>query len=683
MSLTSAERVRAYRERQKNNGLADSSRTYRKDHKHAERQRSIRERPFVGCDGEGAGIDEKGRQLYCLFRMGDRELYTGSPLATAELLDFICDAPGDVILVGFAFGYDVTMILRDLPEGQARKLFQPVSLEKGKSRYVWFRDFDLEYLPKNYFRVKRVKIIRQADGSERRVAIKGSQRTIYETFGFFQKSFLKSIESFDVGTPEQRQSIAENKARRSSFVSIDQEERDYCALECRFLAELMEKLRAYCYAADIVPRTWNGAGKLASALHAKHHTIKREDVKNVIPAGVLDFANMAYYGGRFEITRTGQIKQPVWEYDICSAYPDAMRKLPCLAHGTWRFSNDPKELAGASLCVASVTFRQQRADNGFGQLGGLPVRSKEGHLIWPRQASGIYWNVEIAAAERLGVKVTYKAGWIYERQCECQAFDWVEPLYDYRQSIGSQGPGYPIKLGINSLYGKLAQRKGNGLYHNMVWAGLITAFTRAKLMGAIEHAPSSIVMVATDAVYSLCPLPLDVGKRLGQWEMAELADLFIVQPGLYWSPDKRKKKSRGLSGSFFEQSERTESFERAFHFWAAQDQNAVAIEFPSVTVPVPGFIGLKLALARNKHDLAGTWISDTRQISFDYRNKRQLHEWRDGHIITAIKPGSPNLVSLPHRDFIKAGGQEAWEAAREVLDEQPDFIEFSAPFQGD
>jgi hypothetical protein len=256
----------------------------------------------------------------------------------------------------------------------------------------------------------------------------------------------------------------------------------------------------------------------------------------------------------------------------------------------------------------------------------------------------------------------------------------VEPLYDYRQSIGSQGPGYPIKLGINALYGKLAQRKGNGKYHNMIWAGLITALTRAKLMEGIALAPDQIIMVATDAVYSLVPLPLDVGKRLGQWEMAELNDLFIVQPGLYWSPDKRKKKSRGLSGNFFEQAERTLAFENEWNIWAPKDQYGLETDFPAVTVPVPGFIGLKLALARNKHELAGTWVKDQRSISFDYRNKRQLHKWQNGHIVTAIKPGSPNLCSLPHRDFLKAGGAEAWEAAREVLEEQPDYIEFSAPF---
>jgi hypothetical protein len=317
------------------------------------------------------------------------------------------------------------------------------------------------------------------------------------------------------------------------------------------------------------------------------------------------------------------------------------------------------------------------------QLGGLPVRSKEGHLYWPRQGAGVYWSCEIASAEKLGAKISYKSGWKYNRQCECEPFDWVEKLFEYRRSIGSSGPGYPIKLGINSLYGKLAQRKGNGAYCNMVWAGLITALTRSKLNAAIAENPQRIVMVATDAVYSLDPLPgLDCGERLGQWEGAELEGLFIVQPGLYWCPAKRKRKSRGLSGKFFEEPGLTESFETGWErFRQIENAKSETLEFPQISVPVPGFIGLKLAIARNKPDLAGTWVKDQRTISFDYRNKRQGHEWQGGHIVTAIKAGYPGLVSLPHRDFLAAGGQEPWENARAMLDEQPDYIDLGIPFK--
>ena len=695
--MSSTARVQAFRARRKEQGLPDRDRK-----KHANENRIWRAwnkkpvRPFIGCDGEGCGTDERGRQLYMLFRMGERELFTGEHLRTEELLDFICDHPRNDLLVGFAFGYDVTMILRDLSPQQCKRLFEPKVFGEGKSPFVWYKNFDIDYLPKQYFRVRRVRIERDENGRERRVTIPGSTRTIFETFGFFQKSFVKVIKEFSVGSEHGRLAIAEDKQRRSTFQNIGQRERDYCALECEYLAELMEKLRGYCDDANIRPSTWNGAGKLASALHKLHETPRAMAVAGMVPDAVSEYANMAYYGGRFEISRTGLIKQRVYEYDICSAYPAVMRDLPCLEHGIWK-QVAGKELAELArhcdggrddpLFVAGCTFKasgkEHRHDAAANRLfGGLPIRSREGHLYWPAQGGGVYWSCEIVSAKRLGYSVSYKGGWSYHKQCDCRPFDWIEPLYEYRKSIGSSGPGYPIKLGINSLYGKLAQRKGNGAYCNMIWAGLITAMTRAKLNDAIAINPSAIIMAATDAVYSLNPLPgLPIGNKLGEWESQELEGLFIVQPGLYWCPAKRKRKSRGLSGNFFEEPGRTESFESAWEYFRAQENSGLQVDFPSVSVPVPGFIGLKLAMARNKPELAGCWVKDERMISFDYRNKRSGHSWNGEHIITGIKAGYPGLLSLPHKDFLASGGQEPWENARLMLEEQPDYVDLGIPFK--
>jgi hypothetical protein len=58
-------------------------------------------------------------------------------------------------------------------------------------------------------------------------------------------------------------------------------------------------------------------------------------------------------------------------------------------------------------------------------------------------------------------------------------------------------------------------------------------------------------MLATDAVFSRRPLALDIGKGgLGQWECHEWPDLFIAQPGVYWSPSDLSDlvKSWGLRG---------------------------------------------------------------------------------------------------------------------------------------
>lgn len=675
MAKSSSQRVKEYRKRQRDLGQPDSSRNWRReDRREARRLSTHTDKPFVACDGEGAGVDDLGRQLYLLFRMGERELFNDAPLSTYELLDFICDEPTGTILVGFSFGYDVTMILRDLPEKQQRRLFEPKEQGEGRSRYVWYRDFDIEYLPKQYFRVRRVKVIRNERNIERRVPVKGSSRTIFETFGFFQKSFVKTIESFNVGTDAERQSIAADKARRATFEGIGDREREYCALECRLLEQLMEDLRGYCYAAGIRPRSWNGAGKLASALHHVHKTVRIPEVIGSIPQGVLDWANMAYYGGRFEITRTGMIEREVHEYDIRSAYPSAMGSLPCLVHGSWHYCDKLSMGSKAETYIAACSF--SHPDSKHGNLCGLPIRSSEGHLYWPNRGSGVYWNVEIDSAKALGAVIKYKGYWVYEHNCDCQMFEWVEALFDYRRSIGSSGPGYPIKLGINALYGTLAQRVGNGRYTNMVYAGLITAITRAKLNYAAAQSPGNIVMLATDALYSLDPLDLPIGDKLGQWEHERLDGLFIVQPGLYWCPEKRKRKSRGLPGKFFEEAGMTEGFEQAWRHW---DGNVEA--FASRRVPLNTFVGLKLALARNAPETAGKWIEDERHISFDYRNKREGHIWDGACVITNSKAGRPGLVSIPHSDFLKGGGQEPWELARSMLEEQPDYVDLGPPFK--
>ncbi len=645
------------------------------------------DKPFAGCDGEGWGVDSLGRQHYMQFRIGDEELFTGRPLSTVECLEHICLAKKGLLLVGFSFGYDTTMILRDLPPEKISLLFDGDSFAK----YVFYADYAINYLPRNYLRVGRVAT--GADGKRR--IVKGSFRTIYEVFGLFQKSFLKVLEQFKVGG-EYLEQVASNKKNRENFTDADADEiRDYNRVECLLLADLMEKFRGYCRDADILPRTWSGAGKLARALHNRFNTIRSDAVLSLVPAPVLAYANAAYYGGRFEISRTGYIPGPVYESDIGSAYPDAMRSLPCLEHGTWR-EVTPKELRGLHsdadrLYVASVEFREREAfGSSMGKLAGLPIRTKAGHLQFPLRGGGIYWSIEIRSAERLGFHIGFRKGWVYEKRCACCQFGWVDDLYEYRKSIGKNAAGYPIKLGINALYGLLAQRKGAGRHANYIYSGIITAITRSRLNDAIALNQGRIVMVATDAVYSLDPLPLDYGERLGQWEETILPDLFIVQPGLYWSPaqrevklelEKRKKKSRGLSGKFFEQDDLTQNFETQFSIWLA-DPNKPP---PVIPVKVNQFIGVKLAYSRNNLQSAGKWIIEDRDISFAWTNKRSVFLPGDGHIITAPWHGSGGAAgeSLAYRDWIKSAASDDLALIKLAADEQPDYIDLDPPWSDD
>jgi hypothetical protein len=704
--------------------MARQTREQRRERAREHRRALADARPFCGVDGEGAGTDEHGRQHYLLLRAGSHELYTGAPLSTEECLDFLCDLPDGPIYVGFSFGYDVTMILRDLPgespglnrfgapiPSRRDRLLAPIERGPGKSRFTYWKGFGIEYLPRNYFRVCRLKSVPQLHGMKQ-LAVPDSSRTIYEVFGFFQKSFATATADFRVGTLSNHATVVQMKAERGSFgwdptTGLDPEVRRYCGIECDMLAAMMETFRKVCLQAGLRPRTWNGAGKLANVMHSDHGTITAVELET-LPAGVRAMARDAYYGGRFEVTRVGRVA-PAFEYDIRSAYPAAMGQLPCLRHGRWE-EITPAELRKAPpdlLYVAPVRFRHDVPAGTRGNLCGLPIRkAKDGRLIWPAQGQGVYWSPEIRAAAKLGCRIAnFGPGWAYVPCCDCKVFDWVEGLYCERIKLGKDLKGYPIKLGLNALYGLLAQRIGTPRFANLIWAGLITALTRARLMEAAALDPDAIAMLATDGILTTRPLDgLDLSERLGAWETKDHPSIFIVQPGLYWGPkpveeegsavsgrsreaanetaSKRKLKTRGAAPKYF--ASRTGEFEAAWAIFAEASQASLklrGLDPPAVTIALDLFIGLKLAQARGKPLTAGSWPPDqTRSISFDWRDKRGKLEWEAPECgWTYPLPGSPGLASAPHSP--RGAVMEGLELLRaELNEEQPDMTDFSPPW---
>lgn len=563
-------------------------------------------------DGEGGGLDRHGRQRFLLLRAGDHRLYTGEELTPEDMLEFILDLPPEPIYFWYSGGYDATMILRDLPDETLKKICNP---PQGGYEY-WLR-YGIEWRAKHYLSVCRL------DRDNK--IIEGSIRTINEVFGFFQSSFFKACEGFEVATKTQLDELEKNKAARPEFEFITDEIEQYNRLECELGAKLMARLRELCYRAQIYPNTWRGAGSLATALHNQHATPKRADCH--IPERVEQLAREAYYGGRFEITAHGRVGQKVYEYDIRSAYPNAMSSLPCLVHGRW---HEIRRTFGrrSDTYIARIRF-----DNTISRLYALPIRLESGYLIWPKKGEGVYWSCEL---EHFKGKYEILEAWEFESKCSCNHFHWVEALYNERRTL-SKMQGYPIKLGINSLYGKLAQRRPvEGAWTNFIWAGLITARTRARLQEIINRDPNSIIMCATDGIYSLKKLDLPLSADLGDWEETIYSDgLFIAQPGVYWSPDERriKRKTRGLSAAEFERAR--DQLERQADRWDG------SLPAPEASFKTTRFRGLKAATAQGNY--AGVWSLSERILSMDYSIKR-----------SRAFPEGALLRSTPHNDFYKS-----------------------------
>jgi hypothetical protein len=210
---------------------------------------------------------------------------------------------------------------------------------------------------------------------------------------------------------------------------------------------------------------------------------------------------------------------------------------------------------------------------GLGFPHPFPYRDKQNRVFYPPVVEGWYWGVEVkAAAELFSNAIHIYEGWVYEQEEVHESpFAFVVPLYEQRARWKAEGNGAQLaaKLALNSLYGKLAQRVGWNKetkqpprWHQLEYAGYITATCRAMIYRAMMQAPADIIAVETDGIYSRVPLKLDEGTELGQWEAETFDEIIYVQSGVYWTVKNNtslcgkyatvnKAKVRGFgSGSF-------------------------------------------------------------------------------------------------------------------------------------
>lgn len=657
-----ADRLRRQRERRAEHG-PETRRSERVSYRPADRLRKQRSRkqswlemPFCGVDGEGGGTDEKGRQNYLMLRAGEFLLFKDNqPLSTEACLEFLCDLPTDRIYVAYYFDYDVTMILKDTSFQTRERLLQPKIYAAGLRRSTYVGDYDVEYTPHKMFRVKRTK--------DRKWI------TINDVGSFFQCSFHKAITDWQVGTPEERVAVKKGKEARSDFELMTAEEIEYNRIEVNHLEQLMTAFRNVCEDCGYLPPRWQGPGYLASEMMKQHGIPKRTEL--ALPNDLLPFANAGYYGGRFELFKIGNVRN-VYEYDINSAYPTAMGFLPCLHHGTWiKGYGDPRT---DEIYIANVEF-----ENNNVAACDLPIRDKKtGSIYWPYRGNGIYWGWELNAAMQAHTVINqWREHWVYHRECDCVPFKWVKEVYAKRKAIGKGTKGYALKLAINSLYGKTAQSIGSAPYANPIWAGLITAYTRAKLIDAYREIDSrNLVMLATDGLYSTEPVNVPLGEWLGEWEMKQHAEMFFVQPGIYFYGDgSGKAKTRGVKQAVVTKAE--PEFREIFARWMQEPLSLLGSprEFPHVTVPLHIFIGMKLANSWGKPDSAGKWVDTTRDISFDFRTKRDFAAREENVIHTFPRQGGRDLFTVPYKRDIGRWARDADNFAAMCAD-QPDFFAF-------
>jgi hypothetical protein len=589
-------------------------------------------------------------------------------LPTVQCLEFLLSIPRakSDLVISFAFTYDSTKILQDLPYAALREY-----AELGVTNW---NGYTISGIPRKYLEIRR---------GERHVKV-------WDVFAYWQMSFVKALDaSPELFAEEQKRLIGiirSMKAERAHFdVISDDEIRDYCFSECEFLSMLYRDVLRHCEHMGLKTAgntAHGGPGALAASFYQKIN------LKQFMPTGdpryylaglPVDVAVHSYYGGRFETALLGPAGDLI-EFDIQSAYPSIAVNLPCLRCGRFRKVSEYEPGKLGFYFVGSRTS---------GPWAPFPFRSDANSgRYWMNGASkgsiafvhgGRRWvtsyEVEVARKHFGADAIPVFSGWVFDTGCTHKPFGEVHRIYLQRK-IGdpscrdclaapkhfcsrhhapSPGLSKIIKLIINSVYGKLAQSIGRDRpYQSYIWASWITGGTRAKVLDAALELGEDCVSIATDGILVRRDLPERfrvTDWELGTWERSPKPDAWLGMPGIYafrdyGKPEKcelcrerglacdahrddKKFKRRGLDARYFPAEHLRQAWERGkWEVKPSGDPECDACESRGSACanhPPRAFMPLKLAVTRkNALDVLGEWIPTPKTVKF-----RSVHHKRN------------------------------------------------------
>lgn len=289
--------------------------------------------------------------------------------------------------------------------------------------------------------------------------------------------------------------------------------------------------------------------KLLSMKFFEHHWFRDNDY-------ISNFERQGYYGGRVEVFKRGE--QMTHGYDVNSMYLSIMRNNlfpdPITVQHFQDGHKDWRRYFDNYLGIWEVTVCSPPDIN----IGALPFRLK-GKLIFPKGVfRGTWTSVELKEAESLGYEILEIHEFCIYRHCHhyftrFADFVWAKRL-EYRAK-GNKGMDQVIKKLGNSLYGKLAQRNGDGYFGRVsdykgkiegnykfieyrgetylqlspdtrtdakhtfpCISAFVASYARIMLLRAIKANEGNIIYCDTDSIKTTQPaIGVDIGEGLGQW----------------------------------------------------------------------------------------------------------------------------------------------------------------------
>ena len=603
----STTRSKRHGDRHRNRHGGDRHKTVRHGdrHKHAT---PLTQTPYLCIDGEATG------GTYTLLASSDgSEIYNPKGLTTSQIFEWLITRSEREFWC-FAGNYDVNNWLESFTRTELERLSK-----SRHNRCYWYEWVVTHYYSKFFQLTKRERCL-DDEGNAYWKNLKTIR--IWDMFSFVGSSFVSMVDKWKLCRSDaERNWLAEMKSKRGEFTesSID-EIRRYNQLELKLLHDGVAKLKSMCDETGYIPKAWYSPGSVASSAFAKYD-VAFHIARDEIPPEINRIASEAYYGGRFEVSRLGQIDGPLHHYDIRSAYPAAMTTLPSLAKGQWIHTTGKRSrLFGDGFAL--IEWHTNKAS----AYGPLPVRLGNSSLRYPLHSKQAGWYAlrEVRAAMSYA-DVTVKESYVLEPDNDVKPFDYLRALYQQRLEYKSAKDSreHVIKLIINSSYGKLAQTSKTYMvdgemsidiprWQSLIYASWITADTRSKLLMCIAQKPLDIVFLATDGLVSEEPIDVAIGGELGEWEYERLRWLFVVQSGVYFWPETKENNevviqhSRGIGHGKLD-------YQHVLASWC---------KYEPINVIERHFIGYKTALQRDMA-LWRTWLDEEKSLVMTTEPRRK------------------------------------------------------------
>lgn len=330
----------------------------------------------------------------------------------------------------------------------------------------------------------------------------------------------------------------------------------YCIQDCKLTQKLAVKFWDIMHKnLKLIPKRPFSKGKLSEEYFLKKCNIPTIDnfyKENAYD--ILEFAYRSFFGGRFELLKKGYFEK-VYCYDIKSAYPSIMKDLIDFdfQYGTWQRIKNKDLTPYAYEGWYNVTVDSNEIDFS-------PVVSKNKFLnFYP---NGNYTQYLLKSEidfirenfDNTTIKINSGVEFIKKYESPTPFKEEIERLYEWKNTEKDEDIKYVVKIILNSIYGKtiqVSQNKENtiGNLFNPMYASIITAKTRLKLLELGLQKPESVIMFSTDGLHTTEKLKVSSKPQLGDFDFEFEGEGVYIMSDVYniWNNKKIKNKIRGFS----------------------------------------------------------------------------------------------------------------------------------------